>query len=94
MRYTQFISFLFLVAIAGFTQALYTVNENQNAVVEIQLQNTLAVAVTARYFKSIINPQPNCTLHGLWKELGATRKVDCKANLDGGYISLVKTYLI
>ncbi|CAB3981091.1 tandem-95 repeat, partial [Paramuricea clavata] len=34
------------VAIVGFTQALYTVNENADAVVEVQLQNTLAVSVT------------------------------------------------
>ena len=37
-----------LVAIVGFTKSLYIFGEDQNAVVEIELTNTLAVAVTVR----------------------------------------------
>ena len=41
-------AFLHAVAVVGFTQALYEVDESQNAVVEIQLQDTLAISVTVR----------------------------------------------
>ena len=40
--------FLYVVAIVGFTQPLYSFDENDDAVVVIQLQNTLAVSVTVR----------------------------------------------
>lgn len=42
------VMWFFVVAVVGFTQEEYTVPENQDADVTINLQNTLAVSVSVR----------------------------------------------